>query len=136
MSSRLALRLRAHVDQLASEHMLNVTYLEGASPRAQRRERRVWLRPVRGRSTYYTALHEIGHVVGVNARRRLEQEVLAWQWALDHAIVPPTPGVWAHIARCLEGYVERAERWASMKLPPADHDFWLLLERAREGRRA
>ena len=67
--------------------------------------------------------------------RSLDQEVLAWQWALDHAIVEPTPDVWAMIARCLEGYVARAERWQSMKQPPADHDYWLLLERAREGAR-
>jgi hypothetical protein len=91
------------------------------------------VRPVRGRSTYYTALHEIGHIVGVNARRRLEQEVLAWQWALKHAIVPPTPGVWAMIARRLENYAGRARRWRSMKLPPADRDCWILLGRAREG---
>ena len=56
---------------------------------------------------------------------------MAWRWALDHAIVEPTPGVWKMIARCLDSYVQRAERRASMKLPASDHDFWKLLNQAK-----
>jgi hypothetical protein len=78
-------QLREHVEALLFEHMIDAQYGEGFSPRAARRGRRVWLRPVRGRVSYYDALHELGHVVGVNARRRLDQEVLAWQWALENA---------------------------------------------------
>jgi hypothetical protein len=53
-----------------------------------------------GRSqwAYFTALHEIGHIViGHFAERfrywddRLNNEADAWLWALDNAIEPPTP---------------------------------------------
>ena len=133
-------RLQAHVDELVQHHGIAVVEKAGASPRAGRmrvdgaRVGRIVIRPIRGRNTYFTALHEIGHLVavgGLASGLRLEQEVIAWRWALDNAIEQPTPGVWKKIARCLGHYVDRAERWANMKLPAPEHDFWALLAEAR-----
>lgn len=126
--------LQQHLDSILAEYLIVVTYKPGASARANRRARRITIRPVKGRSTYFTALHEIGHIVGSNPTRRLEQEVAAWRWALNAAAVEPTPGVWKTIHRCLSSYVARAERWANMKLPAADHDFWRLLHESEEGK--
>ncbi len=134
----LAERLSAHITQLAADHAILVIEKPGASARAERIRvdaktvRRIIVRPIRGRSSYFTALHELGHHLAPRPRRRLEQEVVAWRWALDNAIVEPTRGVWQKIARCLDSYVARAKRWRSMKLPPEDHDFWRLLSQANE----
>jgi hypothetical protein len=134
----LAERLNAHIDEVVRYHGIIVIERQGAHARAQRvkvdggRVNRIVIRPIKGRSTYFTALHEIGHHVAPRPGRRLEQEVVAWRWALENAIVEPTPGIWKMIARCLQSYVERANRWASMKLPSRDHDFWALLHEAEE----
>lgn len=125
--------LQEHVDQLLAAHGVAVEYKPGASARAYRRSRRIVLRPIKGRSTYFTAMHELGHILGPNPPRRLEQEVAAWRWALDNATVEPSPGVWKMIHRCLSNYVKRAERWDSMKLPDHDHDFWTLLDQSERG---
>lgn len=132
----LADRLNAHVEELVRHHGIVLVEKQGASARAEKlrvdgqRVKRIVIRPVKGRSSYFTALHELGHHLERQPVRRLEQEVVSWRWALDNAIVEPTPGVWKMIARCLNSYVQRAERWASMKLPPAEHDFWALLREA------
>lgn len=123
--------LEAHVIKIAGANQITITIKPFASARAYRASRHMVIRPIRGRTTYFVALHEIGHICGKNPRRRLEQEVTAWRWALDNAIVDPTPGVWKHIARALETYVTRAERRKDMLLPSEDHDFWRLLEGAR-----
>ena len=133
----LVTSLQNHVDELIAYHGIIVIEKQGASARADavrvegERVKRIIIRPIRGRSTYFTALHELGHHLAPRPPRRLEQEVVAWRWALDNATIEPTRGVWKLIARCLESYIARAERWASMKLPASDHDFWRLLEQAR-----
>lgn len=137
MASNLAEQLNAHIEQIVAYYGIVVIERAGASPRADRvciedgKVRRIIIRPIRGRSSYFTALHELGHHLTPRPTRRLDQEVVAWRWALDNAIVEPTRGVWKMIARCLESYVARAERWQSMKLPAADHDFWQLLKQAQ-----
>lgn len=138
VSGGIVARMQAHVDEIVAYHAIIVIEKAGASARADRvrvagqKVQRIIIRPIRGRSSYYTALHELGHHLAKRPARRLDQEVVAWRWALENAIVPPTPGVWKLIARCLDSYVKRAERWASMKLPDDDHDFWVLLRESKE----
>src|SRR5689334_11935592 len=128
----LAQKLQAHVEQIALHNAVVIVTKAGASERADKLKvdgqsvKRIVIRPVRGRVSYFIALHELGHHLERRPVRRLEQEVVAWRWALDQATVEPTRGVWKMIARCLDSYVARAERWASMKLPPEGHDFWRL----------
>lgn len=130
-SQPLSERLGRDIVDAAAKHDIVLTVGPNVSECADRSGREVWIRPVRGRVSYFVALHEIGHVVGRNPKLRLEQEVVAWRWALEHSIVEPTLGVWRMIHRCLSAYVARAERWKSMKLPEPNHDFWGLLGEAR-----
>lgn len=119
----VAARLHEHVAQIAAEHGVTIKHQGGGI--AYRRERRITTPPVRGRATYFTALHELGHVLGPNPRRRLDQEVAAWRWALEHALEPPTPAVAAGIARCLRSYRARAERAAFGTVLPDGFDAFL-----------
>lgn len=116
MERPLAERLAEHVDRLAREHGVEIIH-RGAGI-AYRRERRITIAPVRGRFSYLVALHELAHVVGPQSRLRLSQEIEAWEWALAHAIVDPTPANYRSILRCLDAYGKRQQRWASMKRPP------------------
>lgn len=116
-------RLAAHVRHLADEH--EVTVVHQGRGIAYRKERRVTIPEVRGRSSYFVALHELGHVVGPNPRRRLDQEVAAWRWALDHALDDPTPAVARMIGRCLRSYRSRAERAAFGTVLPDGFDAFL-----------
>jgi hypothetical protein len=117
-----AARLAEHVQRLADEH--GVTIEHQGRGIGYRKQRRITVPPVRGRASYFVALHELGHVVGPNPRRRLDQETAAWQWALDHALDDPTPAVARMIARCLRSYRARAERAAfGTVLPDGFDDF-------------
>jgi hypothetical protein len=124
--TRLAERLEAHVHELAAAHGVEVVY-QGRGI-GYRRSRRVTVPPIRGRTTYLTALHELGHVLGPNPRLRLEQEVAAWEWALDCAIVSPTRANYLSVLRSLESYRQRAQRRRGMVTPLAFLDY---LERIR-----
>lgn len=115
--SRLAERLERHARELAAAH--GVELVHRGRGLAYRRLRRITVPPIRGRMSYLVALHELGHVLGPNPRLRLEQEVAAWQWALAHAIVEPTPANYRSILRALESYRRRAERRRRMRTPAA-----------------
>lgn len=78
--------------------------------RAIRSRRLVRLSPVRGEVSYLVALHEIGHVLGSNPPLRLDQEVAAWEWALDHYDQEPTSAAWRSIAKRLDSYRRSYER--------------------------
>jgi hypothetical protein len=112
----LAERLERHACELAAAHGVELAYRGRGL--AYRRRRRITVPPIRGRMSYLVALHELGHVLGPNPRLRLEQEVAAWQWALAHAIVEPTPANYRSILRALESYRRRAERRRRMRTPP------------------
>ncbi len=135
---RLAERLESHILQLAAEHGVEVVYR--GRGRAARRARRITVSAVRGRATYLVALHELGHVLGPNPRRRLEQEVAAWEWALSQTIVEPTTANYRKILRALESYRLRAARRKDMVTPPAFLDYLELMrglaDDARDGEEA
>lgn len=129
-----AARLAEHIRALAAAHHVVVDEQPGARGRAWRHRREIRVAPVRGVTSYFVALHELGHLVGRGrSGRRLEQETTAWRWALDEAIVPPTPGVRRAIFRRLWSYVT----WARARqhrahsrpvIPPPEHPLWGLLE--------
>jgi hypothetical protein len=78
--------------------------------------------PVHGQRQYFTALHEIGHVVlghhpGRWRRPRVEQEGEAWLWALDQAIIFPSPGTAADIMDAIDSY----KLWAVKDRRAAKH---------------
>lgn len=81
--------------------------------------------------TYFTALHEIGHIVhpkGSGSGLRLEKEYHAWDWAIENALVDPNNAVRKLIHRCLTSYLKKVERSRKMKKPTADHPLWDMLK--------
>lgn len=120
----------AHVAELAEALRIDVRIDRTRGGRATPSYRYVSIAPVRGIVTYYVALHELGHVVGRGrSAPKLEQEANAWQWAIEHAIVPPSPGVRKMIRRCLRNYHARHVRMAQrryVRFPPSEHSFWTL----------
>lgn len=129
--------MEAHVAQLCREHGVE---LIGASSRGRairwrggRRE--IAIPPIRGQVSYFVALHEMGHLVGRGrSAPRLEAEANAWLWALEHAIVEPTPATRRSISKRLNGYLRWAEsrqyRRVPPRIPPREHPFWVLLGEA------
>lgn len=104
--------LREHVLDLAAQYGIEVDERPGARGRAfhgkprQGVRPRIVVPPIRGQVSYFVALHELGHLRhrGRSLMRRLDKEGAAWQWALDHALVEPTPRTWRSIWRSLSSY--------------------------------
>ena len=129
--------MEAHVEDLCREHGIE---LAGASSRGRAIRWRggrleISIPPIRGQVSYFIALHEIGHLVGRGrSAPRLESEANAWLWALDHAVVDPTPATLRSISRRLRGYLDwarnRQYRRIPPRIPPREHAFWSLLELA------
>jgi hypothetical protein len=129
--------MEAHVEDLCREHGIE---LAGASSRGRAIRWRggrlgISIPPIRGQVSYFIALHEIGHLVGRGrSAPRLESEANAWLWALDHAVVEPTPATLRSISRRLRGYLDwarnRQYRRVPPRIPPREHAFWSLLELA------
>ena len=96
-----------HVRQLCKAHEIELTY---GPPGASRCRREIWIRPVKSRLAYATALHEIGHILG---RHQLSDVVLtrerwAWDWARRNAL-QWTPAMQQHAERCIESYGQHKE---------------------------
>jgi hypothetical protein len=130
-SSVMTIKMRQHVEELAAAEGVWVVFYSGGG-RAFKRGQEIRIREIRGPSTYFTALHELGHLVGPGrSARKLEAEANAWVYALAVAIRPPTPGVRTMIARCLQSYLDAGRRRNSVRSgmiePPAEHPFWDLL---------
>jgi hypothetical protein len=124
-----ARELAMHVVACANFHGIDVEEHTGGG-RAVPSQRAIRIRPVTGMTSYYVALHEIGHLIGRGrAAPKLEREANAWQWALDNAKFPPTPGVRRGIERRLRSYLRRHARMAlrrRVRWPEPSHVFWTL----------
>ncbi|MEI7760438.1 MAG: hypothetical protein WCJ67_06645 [Thermoleophilia bacterium] len=132
--------LDLHIDDLCTSHGIRRVGGRGRAVvisvrhRDGRRERRLEIRvpPVRGQVSYFIALHEIGHLVGVGrSGRRLESEEAAWRFALSTALVAPTDATRRRLGKRLRSYVIWAELRAGRRqppfVPPANDPFWQLL---------
>lgn len=94
--------------------------------RAYRRKRLIKIRPVKSDITYAVALHEIGHILGPRqSGTRLDKEVGAWEWAIEHANhwTLPMAGT---MKRCLQSYLTKAARSPRMRQPASDHPIHAL----------
>lgn len=97
--------------------------------RAYRRDRRVKIRPVRSEITYAIALHEIGHILGERqSGTRLDKEVGAWEWAIEHAVRWTLP-MSRKMKDCLRSYLQAAEERPHWRKPNADHPIHAMLRR-------
>ena len=129
--------MEAHVAQLCREHGIELigSSSRGRAIRWRGGKREIAIPPIKGQVSYFVALHEIGHLVGRGrSAPRLEAEANAWLWALDHAIVEPTPATRRSISNRLGGYLRWAEnrqyRRVPPRIPPREHPFWALLDLA------
>jgi hypothetical protein len=129
--------MEAHVAQLCREHGIELigSSSRGRAIRWRGGRREIAIPPIKGQVSYFVALHEIGHLVGRGrSAPRLESEANAWLWALDHAIVEPTPATCRSISNRLHGYLRWAEnrqyRRVPPRIPPREHPFWSLLDLA------
>lgn len=125
-----AKEMEQHILEICQRQGIEVTYYAG-SGRATPHRRRIKIKEVKGINTYYTALHEIGHILARGrSGRKLEAEAICWQWAITHAIYPPTEAVDKMIARCLRSYLSAGRRRYGLRQgmvePPWDHVFWKL----------
>lgn len=102
---------------------------------AIRRARIIKVPPIKGATSYFTALHEIGHVVQPGASGgtycRLTEEGLAWQWAIANTIFVFTPGMKAKVDKWLNNYLLRARRRKGMLTPPEGDIYWVIRQWAR-----
>lgn len=121
--------LRQHVWNLCSEHKITVTYSGSNCPTAwaEYQTRLINIPRVTSQRCYFTALHEIGHLVYPPAhcsQPTLEREASAWQWAIDNAVIKASRQVWRVISHALGSYCRH------FRVPPQDgHCFWEMTER-------
>ena len=83
-----------HVQELCAKHDIRVRYqsLNEVIPRyyANQRDRNICIRPTKNTGYYVSALHELGHILGVNQsveNDTLEKEIGAWKYAMVNALV-------------------------------------------------
>lgn len=99
--------------------------------RAYLDSRTIVVAPIRTRTSYANALHEIGHLVTrTKTKPMLFQEGAAWQWARDNALCW-TPGMQRTMLRGLRTYLdialsEHEQLVRGLILPPRNHPFWTL----------
>ena len=130
-----------HVQALCEHHRIHRAEGRGRAVLIRTRTRNgpversleIRIPPVRGQVSYFVALHEIGHLVGVGrSGRRLEKEEAAWRYALAHALVAPTDATRRRIGRRLRSYVTWAQARSSRRMPPfvppRNDPFWQLLD--------
>jgi hypothetical protein len=98
------LTLQEHINVLCAVNRIEVSYRRNGG-RAWRKRRAISIPPVKTQVTYAVALHEIGHVLGKNAKRKLDREALAWQWAKANAQIW-TPRMDAKMQACLKSYAD------------------------------
>mgnify|MGYP003125534006 CR=1 FL=1 len=83
-----------HVQELCAKHDVLVRYqsLSEEVPRyyANQKNRTICIRPTKNTGYYVSALHELGHLLGVNQSAEndtLEREIGAWKYAMVNALV-------------------------------------------------
>ena len=83
-----------HVQELCAKHDIKVRYqsLSEEVPKyyANLNSRSIYIRPTKNTGYYVSALHEIGHILGINQtvdNDTLEKEIGAWKYAMVNALV-------------------------------------------------
>jgi hypothetical protein len=125
--------LAAHVKLLCVENGIRVREIPGYNARAFRGRgiRTIAIHPVKTEATYIVALHEIGHLIGSNrSGRRLEKEAAAWEFVIQHSLVPLSPTSYRRMKKALDSYLARANR-RKMVIPARNDSFWQIYELIR-----
>lgn len=120
------MNLADHIDRICKIEDIQIeSHSRGG--RAYRRSRRIKIRPVKSEITYAIALHEIGHILGPRqSGTRLDKEVGAWEWAIEHAVHWTLPMA-QKMRACLESYMAKVERSPHMRKSSEDHPIHAML---------
>jgi hypothetical protein len=99
----------AHILDLVQHHNIGWCTLSGSCQYGQAIQeiREIETPAIRGRLSYATALHEIGHIVGPyrnhHRYKTMMHEIGAWKWARRNALIW-SPGMEKHVQECLQWY--------------------------------
>jgi hypothetical protein len=106
--------LRAHIKELCAEQGIARSFSGRrghGSAYLHDDTREIRYSQIHSRNEYFTALHEIGHILlghrggpSHDPDERLQRERDAWDWALENARVKPTQAVRGMILRSLRSY--------------------------------
>ena len=98
----------AHIVALALAHDIRLDWRTTGGC-AWPKLRRVSTAKPKSDITYAVALHELGHVLGVQSGRKLDCEIQAWQWAVANASYWST-SMTKKARKSLDSYIAWAER--------------------------
>jgi hypothetical protein len=118
--------LQAHIEQLAADNGVTVDWRDITNARAWRKSKRVRIQPIKSVVTYAVALHELGHVVGVQRGVRIDKETQAWEWAKANALVW-NKRMKQTASKLLRSYVNWSRRHKTAKTPDTKHPIWRWL---------
>lgn len=137
-NTNTAANLTAHVETLASIGGVHIDWRDRCAGRAWRKARKVRLAKITDRTRdrrYAVALHELGHVLGLNPKSRIERESAAWDWARANAkgwnvrmTTERTKSLRSYMVWALQ---RQARRRGRPVLPPRDSALWTLVQEAR-----
>lgn len=130
--------LKQDIEHICKVNGIKIVYQKSNKERAFTRSRIIHIREAKGNWTYLSAMHEIGHVIGLfqgKKQKRMKQEVEAWRWAIENSIVPITAKSRELIGNCLKGYIEYylhlRERGGTVWLPDEEselyNELWTLI---------
>ena len=121
---------RTHIAQLCGEHAIIADkQLKRVDVFALPHKRVIAISDLGDPVAYFSALHEVGHVVLGHVRLKddngtpkvIDQETEAWEWALAHAKFKPTRDVCKAISNFIGSYLAAQET-----TPRPDHPVWAL----------
>lgn len=102
--------LNEHIDHLVASNNIEcifVNYLEMCYAEMNViGEKIICIVPVKCELSYYTALHEIGHLEAKGGfyNSTVESEVIAWKWAINNSIIPLSAVIASDIKNCILDY--------------------------------
>jgi hypothetical protein len=124
---------KAHIEQLCRDNQIELELKPGYGGRAWRYRRKmaralglngkIKISPVKTHLTYAVALHEVGHILGTQGKHRIDRELNAWLWAMEHALIW-TDVMEARKKRSLERYISWSIRRNGVIKPTSDHSIW------------
>jgi hypothetical protein len=141
MAPGITAQRREHVAELLDTHRITAVYLgQGETGgRADLKHRGVLIPQTTKVRSYFTALHEIGHIaLGFDSSKALApQEAATWKWAIAEAIEEPTSGLQRMIFQRIWHYLlvdvrRPGDRSNSELFPPTDDVFWAFLAQLDE----
>lgn len=112
--------MRHHVETLAEVNNITIQYKAHCRGKAWKASKVIKIMEVKSPVTYAIALHELGHILGKQPKRRLDREVAAWDWAKENAIKWDDTMQHTAVSR-LKWYEQKAQRVKHMVVATPTH---------------